>query len=287
MQIVGVKFKNNSEIVFFNASNLKIKKGDAVVCDYDDGLNFGIVETPLEEKDTTGEIKKVVRIATENDLKKYEENKAKEHKAVLKAKELAKKHKLEMKIIDADWTFDLSKLTFSFTADGRVDFRDLLKSMASEFKTRIELKQVGARDESKILGGYGPCGRELCCSNHLKEFEKVSIKMAKDQGLSLNPSGINGMCGRLKCCLAYEENDYAKALQKMPKLNSKVKTPDGEGTVTFNNVLKDEVSVKFANPEGGYTIKDYALGEIVFEKREQPANNNAEKNNKKEDKQNN
>ena len=282
MQIVGVKFKQSNEIFYFNASNLKIKKGDAVVCENDDSLCYGIAETDLEEKDTSGEIKKVVRIATDGDKKKFLDLKDKEVKAVQKAKELVKKHNLEMKMIDAEYTFDMSKLTFSFTADNRVDFRDLLKSLASEFKTRIELRQVGARDESKILGGYGPCGRPLCCANHLKEFEKVSIKMAKDQGLSLNPSGINGMCSRLKCCLSYEENDYLQALQRMPKLNSKVKTPDGEGSVTFNNVLTNEVSVKFANPEGGYTIKDYALGEIVFEKREQPANNKTENSNKNE-----
>ena len=269
MQVVGVKFKSSNDITFFNATNLHIKKGDAVICNFNDALDYGIVEIPIEEKDTSGDIQKIVRIATENDKNKFNELREKEANAVIKAKKLAKKHNLDMKIINSDYTFDLSKLTFSFTADGRVDFRDLLKSLASEFKTRIELRQVGARDEAKILGGYGPCGRNLCCSSYLKEFEKVSIKMAKDQSLSLNPSGINGMCGRLKCCLAYEENDYLKALQQMPKLNSKVKTPDGEGTVSFNNVLKDEVSVKFANPDGGYTIKDYALCEIVYEKHEQ------------------
>ena len=174
-----------------------------------------------------------------------------------------------MKMIDAEYTFDMSKLSFSFTADNRVDFRELLKSLASEFKTRIELRQVGARDESKILGGYGPCGRPLCCSNHLRDFGKVSIKMAKDQGLSLNPTGINGVCGRLMCCLAYEEDEYSKVLQRMPKLNSKVKTPEGEGTVTFNNVLKEEVSVKFVNEDGSYIIRDFSLGEIEFERKEQ------------------
>ena len=266
MQIVGVKFKPVSEVQYFNAGDLVLKRDECVICDTENGLMFGVVEVPNNEQSTSGEYKKIVRKATEGDKRKLSDIHKKEADVLKEAKKLAKKHELEMKIIEAEYSFDMSKLCFIFSAEGRVDFRDLLKSMASEFKTRIELKQIGARDETKILGGIGPCGRPLCCANHLKDFGKVSMKMAKDQGLSLNPSGINGMCGRLKCCLSYEENDYLKALQNMPKLNSKVKTPDGEGTVTFNNVLKDEVSVKFPNEDGGYTIKDYALGEIVFEK---------------------
>lgn len=274
MQIVGVKFKPVTEIGYFNCNNLELKKGESVICETENGLMYGIVEVPSVEQDTTGEYKKVLRVATDGDRKKLNEIHKKEQEALNKSKQLAKHHNLEMKLIDAEYTFDTSKLTFSFTAEGRVDFRELLKSMATEFKTRIELKQIGARDETKIIGGYGPCGRPLCCANHLRDFGKVSIKMAKDQGLSLNPTGINGMCNRLFCCLQYEENDYAEALQNMPRLNSKVKTPDGEGTVTFNNVLKDEVSVKFVNEDGSYTIRDYALGEIKFEKRhdEQSAN---------------
>ena len=269
MQVVGIKFKSVGEVCEYDANNLQIKTGDAVICESDGGLLYGIAETDVKEKNTDGEYKKVIRIATENDRHKLDEIRKKEADAILIAKGLIKKHELEMKLIDAEYSFDMTKLAFTFTAEGRVDFRELLKSMASEFKTRIELKQVGVRDEAKILGGYGSCGRQLCCSNHLRDFEKVSIKMAKDQGLSLNPSGINGVCGRLKCCLSYEENDYVAALQNMPKLNSKVKTPDGEGTVTFNNVLKDEVSVKFINEDGSYSIKDYALGEIKFDKYKQ------------------
>ena len=266
MQVVGIKFKSVGEICWLDANNHDIKKGDAVICESDGGLLYGFAETDVEEKNTDGEYKKVIRIATENDRHKLADIHKKEADAVLIAKGLIKKHELEMKLIDAEYSFDMTKLAFSFTAEGRVDFRELLKSMAGEFKTRIELKQVGVRDEAKILGGYGSCGRQLCCSNHLRDFEKVSIKMAKDQGLSLNPSGINGVCGRLKCCLSYEENDYVTALQNMPKLGSKVGTPDGEGTVTFNNVLKDEVSVKFVNEDGSYSIKDYAVGEIKFDK---------------------
>ena len=267
MQIVGVKFKPATEVEYFNCERLELKKGDAVICETENGLMFGIVEINSAEHNTSGEYKKVLRVATENDKKKLNDVHQKETDALNKAKKLAKQHGLEMKLIDAEYTFDTNKLTFSFTAEGRVDFRDLLKSMATEFRTRIELKQIGARDETKVIGGFGPCGRTLCCASHLKDFGKVSIKMAKDQGLSLNPTGINGMCNRLLCCLQYEENDYVEALQNMPKLNSKVSTPDGEGVATFNNVLKNEVSVKFVNEDGSYVIRDYALGEIKFEKK--------------------
>lgn len=265
MQVIGVKFKPVGDIVYYNSGNLNINVGDAVICETENGLMFGITQIATHEMDTNGEMKKVLRVATDGDKKKLEDIHKKEKAAITFAKKMVRRHKLEMKLIDSEYSFDMTKLAFTFTADGRVDFRELLKSLAGEFKTRIELKQVGVRDEAKILGGYGPCGRPLCCANHLKDFGKVSIKMAKDQSLSLNPTGINGVCGRLMCCLAYEENDYAKALLNMPKLGSKVKTPDGEGTVTYNNVLKDEVSVKFINQDGSYLIRDYALGEIKFE----------------------
>lgn len=268
MQVVGIKFKPVCEIEYFNAGSHQFEKGDAVICETENGMMYGIVEIPSHEQDTSGEYKKVVRLATDGDRKKLSEIHQKEQHALKVAKKLAKSHKLEMKIIDAEYTFDMSKLSLNFTSDGRVDFRELLKSLASEFKTRIELKQIGARDEAKIVGGYGPCGRPLCCANHLKDFGKVSIKMAKNQGLSLNPSGINGMCNRLFCCLSYEENQYEQVLQKMPKLGSKVMTADGEGTVTFNNVLKEEVSVKFVREDGTYTIRDYGIGEIKFERKQ-------------------
>ena len=272
MKVVGVKFKPVGDIINYNCGGLDIKKGEPVICETDSGLMYGIAEVATQEMDTTGEIKKVLRVATDGDRHKLQDIHKKEKNAISFAKKMVRHHKLEMKIIDAEYSFDLSKLAFTFTADGRVDFRELLKSLAGEFKTRIELRQVGVRDEAKILGGYGPCGRPLCCANHLRDFGKVSIKMAKDQSLSLNPTGINGVCGRLMCCLAYEENDYAKALLNMPKLGSKVKTPDGEGTVTFNNVLKDEVTVKFVNQDGSYLIRDYALGEIKFERKNETQN---------------
>ena len=269
MQIVGIKLKPVGDIVNYNANGLELKKGQEVICESENGLVYGVVEVDSCEENTEGQFEKVIRIATDGDKKKQQDIQKREKDAISFAKKMVRFHNLEMKIIDAEFTFDMTKLSFVFTAEGRVDFRELLKSLAGEFKTRIELKQVGVRDEAKILGGHGPCGRLLCCSNHLRDFGKVSIKMAKDQGLSLNPTGINGVCGRLMCCLAYEEDEYAKALQKMPKLNSKVQTPEGVGTVTFNNVLKNEVSVKFVNEDGSYIIKDFALGEIKFEQKEQ------------------
>ena len=267
MQIVGVKFRPAGAIEYFNAGDLKLKNSEEVVVDTENGLMYGYVALDSVEQNTEGEYRKVLRIATDGDKKKLFDVQKKEEYALKATKKLVKEHGLEMKVVLAEYTFDMSKLTISYTADNRVDFRELLKSLATEFKTRIELRQIGARDETKLVGGYGPCGRKLCCANHLRDFGKVSIKMAKDQNLSLNPTGINGMCNRLFCCLQYEENDYAEAMKNMPKLNSKVKTPDGIGVVTFNNVLKDEVSVKFINDDGSYSIKDYGIGEIEFERR--------------------
>ena len=183
-------------------------------------------------------------------------------------KKIVAEQKLDMKVVSAEYSFDTSKLIISFVAENRVDFRDLVKSLAGLFKTRIELRQIGVRDEAKLVGGFGPCGRQLCCTNHLCSFEKVSIKMAKNQGLSLNPQSISGACGRYLCCLAYEDDQYASVLAKMPKLNSKVQTADGVGTVVFNNVLKEQVTVKFLKDDGSYTTNDYALSEIKFGKEE-------------------
>ena len=273
MQIVGVKFKPAGQIEYFNAGDLELKQNEEVIVDTENGFMFGYVAVQSAEQNTEGEYRKVLRIATESDKRKLAEIHQKEINALELCKKLAKKHGLDMKIVLAEYSFDTSKLTISYTAENRVDFRELLKSLATEFKTRIELRQIGARDETKLVGGYGPCGRPLCCANHLRDFGKVSIKMAKDQNLSLNPTGINGMCNRLFCCLQYEEGDYAEAMQNMPKLNSKVKTPDGVGVVTFNNVLKDEVTVKFINEDGSYTIKDYGLGEIEFERKANEQNN--------------
>lgn len=267
MQIVGIKFKQGQDIASFDAGHLNLKVGTHVICETENGLAYGVVANARMEHSGNEKLFKVLRVATADDKKKVDDLKRKNAKALESAKLLVKKHALNMHLVDAEYSFDKTKLTFNFVSDDRVDFRELLKSMAGEFGVRIELRQIGARDEAKIVGGYGPCGRRLCCSNHLKNFDKVSIKMAKDQNVSLNPASINGMCNRLKCCLAYEQNDYAVALASMPKLNSKVLTPDGEGVVTFNNVMTKEVSVKIVTKDGEREIKDYALGEIKFDKK--------------------
>ena len=265
MQIIGVKFKPVGNIYDFNAGNLVLENGDNVIVETENGLCFGTVAELNKEKNHDFELKKVIRKATEKDKEQFASLQKKEREVVLETKKQASSFGLDMKIIDAEYTFDMSKLIITFTAEDRIDFRELVKKIASVFKTRIELRQVGARDEAKILGGLGPCGRAICCSNHLKEFGKVSIKMAKNQGLALTPNGINGSCGRLLCCLAYEDNYYVEALSKMPKVGSKVKTPDGDGTVAFNNVIKNLVTVKFVSEEGGHKTVEYALSEIQFE----------------------
>ena len=264
MQIVGVKFKPVGEIYDFNVKGLNLKKGDGVIVDTVNGLYYGVVAVETVEKEPQNEVRKVLRKVTEKDLAQIKQNKEKAKKVVAETKKLASKLGLSMKLVDAEYSFDTAKLSITYTAEDRVDFRELVKQLASIYKTRIELRQIGARDEAKHLGGLGPCGRPLCCANHLRELGKVSLKMAKNQGLSLNPTGISGTCGRLMCCLAYEDSDYAKALSQMPKLNSKVQTPDGEGIDVYNNILKNQVSVKFVGEDGTYKIVDYALGEIKF-----------------------
>src|SRR5574344_1330357 len=222
MQILGIKFRSSNDIYELDVSGNELVKGDEVVCDTENGINYGAVVVPPHDVKEDDSYKKVLRKATEKDKKELENVKNREKTTLEEAKKIVEKSGLEMKLIDAEYNFDMSKLTISFTADGRIDFRELVRTLASTFRARIELRQIGVRDEAKILGGYGPCGRPICCANHLKDFGKVSIKMSKDQGLSLNPNGISGACGRLLCCLGYEDNDYIKALEKMPRLNSKV-----------------------------------------------------------------
>jgi cell fate regulator YaaT (PSP1 superfamily) len=263
MQIVEVKFKAVGDVGYFDAGNLELKKDDDVIVEDDGIIKYGIVLS-TNCKNEEKQYGKVLRLATEKDINQVKHNAKKAEHAMQETKKLVREQGLDMKIVASEYTFDTSKLIISFLSENRVDFRELVKTLAGMFKTRIELRQIGVRDEAKILGGIGPCGRKLCCSNHLCNFEKVSIKMAKNQGLSLNPSGISGVCGRYMCCLAYEDEFYAKTLAKMPKLNSKVSTPDGEGVAVFNNVLKEEVTVKFTGEDGTIKTTDYALGEIKF-----------------------
>lgn len=264
MQIVEVKFKAVGDIKKFADNNDIIQKDDDVIVEDEGMLKYGIViKTQLAPESET-QYDRVVRKASAKDIEQVKQNLSKAKYALEETKKIAKKQMLDMKVISAEYTFDTSKLVICFTSDNRVDFRELVKSLAGMFKTRIELRQIGVRDEAKILGGMGPCGRQLCCANHLSNFEKVSIKMAKNQGLSLNPAGISGACDRYMCCLAYEDEYYASTLAKMPKLNSKVKTPNGEGVCSYNNVLKQTVTVKFLQDDGSFKFEEFGLGEIKF-----------------------
>ena len=266
MQIkeVGINFEGQPKIYSFNPAGLNLKLGDYVVVDTARGLELGKVATPIKElevKEENEPLKKVIRLATEEDIKAKGNNVLEAKKDKTRIIEIVNDFKLDMKIVSVELTLDKSKMLINFTSENRVDFRELVKTLASEFKTRIELRQIGPRDEVKILGGLGPCGRPCCCTKNTGDFEHVSIKMAKNQGLSLNPSNISGLCGRLMCCLSYENKHYAEALKLMPKVGSEVKTPDGIGTVLYNNLLKRTVEVKFEDDK-----KEYAVSELEFNK---------------------
>ena len=272
MQIVGVKFDLSESTEFFDAGELSIKLYDKVLCQTENGVCFGTVNsTNLKQE---GVKQKVIRVATQKDIEEYKTICKKQDEVLIEVKKMVKQYGIDMNLVSCYYTFDMSKLIISFTADGRVDFRDLVKGLATEFKTRIELKQIGVRDKAKVLGGYGICGRPLCCSKFLKDFGKVTLKMAKDQNLSLNPTGITGCCGRLMCCMQYEDKQYLDALANMPKINSKVKTPDGVGVAIYNNVLKNLVTVKIVNDDGTYRNQEYALSEIKFDRQNNERNQN-------------
>ena len=282
LKVVGVKFRKAGKIYYFNPNDLELNLGDAVVVENSRGLELGYIGETLKEIDESElseELMPVVRIATKKDLENFEKNKEKESQALLKAKELVNKYNLDMKFVDAEYTLDSSKVIINFTCEDRVDFRELVKELASILKTRIELRQIGIRDQAKIIGAIGNCGKECCCKMYLSDFDKVSIKMAKTQNLSLNPTKISGVCGRLMCCLAYENEFYAEIMSKMPKLNSKVKTKDGIGQVVYNDVLKERVMVKFVT-EDSTKIESYAIDEIKPVPNENKENQE-NKNNKK------
>ena len=245
--IVGVRFKKLGKIYFFNPKNLKVKKGDKVIVETAQGEEYGEVMIPnriVEDDKIVAPLKKVIRIANYKDHKHYEECQKKEKEAFKVCQKKIKEHKLDMTLTDVEYKFDDSKILFYFTADGRIDFRELVKDLAAIYKTRIELRQIGVRDEVKRIGGNGVCGRELCCCSFLGNFETVSIKMAKEQNISLNPSKISGNCGRLMCCLKYEQDVYEDKLSRIPKVGSIVKTEDGEGIVESIETLKEIIRVK-------------------------------------------
>lgn len=247
VKVIGVRFRTAGKIYYFDPLNFQVKRGDHVIVETARGVEYGtVVGSPREVEDdkVVQPLKPVLRVATERDDEQEAGNKAKEKEAFKICQEKIRKHGLEMKLIDAEYTFDNNKVLFYFTADGRVDFRELVKDLAGVFKTRIELRQIGVRDESKMLGGLGLCGQPFCCSRFLKNFQPVSIKMAKEQGLSLNPSKISGSCGRLMCCLAYEQKSYEYLNSITPQAGSIVRTPDGEGTVIEVNVVAGTLKVR-------------------------------------------
>ncbi|MFC3041001.1 stage 0 sporulation family protein [Virgibacillus xinjiangensis] len=265
IEVIGVRFKKAGKIYYFDPADYVISVGDYVIVETVRGIEFGkvvITEKKVDEEDVVLPLKKVIRVADEKDKLTVVENQEHAEKAFQVCTEKIKKHKLDMNLVDVEYTFDRNKIIFYFTADGRVDFRNLVKDLASQFRTRIELRQIGVRDEAKMLGGIGPCGRMLCCSTFLGDFEPVSIKMAKDQNLSLNPAKISGLCGRLMCCLKYENDDYETAKRELPDIGQSIKTPYGKGKVVGLNILERLVQVEL--PENGRII-EYTLDELIDE----------------------
>ena len=247
VKIVGIRFRTAGKIYYFDPLDFELETAMHVIVETARGIEMGTVLIPpkeVEDDKVVSTLKPVIRIATDEDEKIISKNKDKEKEAFAICKEKIIKHGLEMKLVDAEYTFDNNKLLFYFTADGRIDFRELVKDLAAVFKTRIELRQIGVRDEVKRIGGNGVCGRELCCCSFLGNFETVSIKMAKEQNISLNPSKISGNCGRLMCCLKYEQDVYEDKLSRIPKVGSIVKTEDGEGIVESIETLKEIIRVK-------------------------------------------
>ncbi len=264
IEIIGIRFKPVGKIYYFDPCGLDIRKGMHVIVETVRGIEYGTVvigKKEMNEKNVVQPLKKVIRIATAQDQKTYEANRAKQKRAVEVCNEKIRAHDLNMKLIDVEYTFDGGKILFYFTADGRVDFRELVKDLASIFKTRIELRQIGVRDEAKMIGSFGICGRPLCCTEFLGEFIPVSIKMAKEQGLSLNPTKISGTCGRLMCCLKYEQEAYEDLLKKTPGKGSLVQTADGNGTIESVNLLKGMVKVRIERDKE-VLLKEYSVDDI-------------------------
>ncbi|MDR0978498.1 MAG: stage 0 sporulation family protein [Lachnospiraceae bacterium] len=262
--VVGVSFSKPGKIYFFDSGSIITKKGDFVVVTTVNGDDYGEVVIPnrkLPNEDINVPVQRVKRIATYRDKKEFESNKQKAKEAFDICLKKIKEYKLDMNLVDVEYKFDNSKLLFYFTADGRIDFRDLVKDLAAVFRTRIELRQIGVRDEVKRLGGNGVCGRELCCCSFLNNFETVSIKMAKTQNISLNPAKISGSCGKLMCCLKYEQNVYEEKIKNLPKVGAIVKTDDGVGEVCLVETLKEKVKVKLSDGEGHF-YKSYDVKNI-------------------------
>ena len=264
IKVVGVRFKKAGKIYYFDPADMNIQKDTYVVVETARGIEFGecvIGIKEINENDIVSPLKSVLRIATNEDIEKHFKNKDKEKDAFDICLKKIQEHGLTMKLIDVEYTFDNNKVIFYFTADGRVDFRELVKDLATIFKTRIELRQIGVRDEAKMLGGLGPCGRPMCCSTFLGDFASVSIKMAKEQNLSLNPTKISGICGRLMCCLNYEQSTYEEIRKELPRVGSVVETELGKGEVVGNNVLKELVRVKLPR-KNEEIIQDFKIYDV-------------------------
>jgi cell fate regulator YaaT (PSP1 superfamily) len=262
--IVGIRFRKPGKVYFFDPGYIRLNPKDKVIVETSLGEDIGevvISKRELPDEKVSKDLKRIIRLASSKDIKRQEDNKQKEKKAMEVCKEQIKKHKLEMNLVDVEYKFDGSKIIFYFTADGRVDFRELVKDLAATYKTRIELRQIGVRDEVRKIGGNGVCGRELCCCSFLNNFDIVSIKMAKEQSASLNPSKISGNCGRLMCCLKYEQGVYEEKIKKLPKVGSIVKTEDGEGTIVSEEVLKERVKVQFKKDDVT-TYKSYDAKDV-------------------------
>ena len=278
VKVVGVKFKELGKAYYFDPGKHEPKIGDAVIVETSRGLEYGIVSIAIrevEESEIVSPLKEVVRIATNADKEQVEKNKKKEKEAFLICEEKIASHNLEMKLVDVEYTFDSNKILFYFTAEGRVDFRELVKDLASVFRTRIELRQIGIRDEAKMLGGIGICGRGLCCSTYLDGFHPVSIKMAKEQGLSLNPTKISGNCGRLMCCLKYEQNCYDEFSKIAPSVGAVVSTPHGKGVVQSSTILKGVAKVKLEG-EGEAKVEEFSFKDLKILKNNRQNENSEE-----------
>ncbi|MBQ3462876.1 MAG: stage 0 sporulation family protein [Clostridia bacterium] len=269
MEVIGVRFKSAGKTYYFSPNGFNVKQGDNVIVETARGLEYGEVvmgKRTIEADQFKKPVKEVVRVATEEDTERCRQNKELEKEAYKICLEKIAEHKLEMKLVEVEYTFDGNKILFYFTADGRIDFRELVKDLATIFRTRIELRQIGVRDEAKTLGSIGVCGRSLCCSRFLEEFVPVSIKMAKEQGLSLNPSKISGACGRLMCCLKYEQDTYEELLKVTPRQGALVKTPAGNGTVEYVSLLKGLVKVKLED-ENEKTLKEFNVSDVKLLKK--------------------
>ncbi len=270
IEVVGVKFKNGNHIYSFDPNGLKLKNGDYVLVDTEKGTDLGVIVKEKESIDPTkllSPLKKVLQIATKEMVEKAEKYDKEAEKLYSTVKKIVKEFGLEMKVVKVEASYDNSRYIVNFTAENRVDFRELVKKLAETLKKRVELRQIGSRDEVRMLGGFGPCGKICCCVQNMGEFDHVSMKMAKNQNLSLNPASISGLCGKLMCCIAYENPVYQEAIRLMPKVGTNVSTKDGHGTVVFNDLLKREVEVKFVNGDD-FEYKTYPLEEVKFKKEE-------------------